>query len=171
LQTGLFYNIDFKPDATGSVTVGALQDNEIETTAGGAIAPGWIGTNGGDGWDVAYDGVTLGQVYASSGFWSSTPPAPPIPCTLVFRSTDDGATFPFSPTTTGITPWTTATDGGCYLAPVSTDASNAGFVYVSGSQNLWQSRDAGATWRILSVHQHHSKPPDQKRHARRLRPQ
>jgi photosystem II stability/assembly factor-like uncharacterized protein len=149
LQTGLFYNIDFKPDATGSVTVGALQDNEIETTRT-ATAPGWIGTNGGDGWDVAYDGVTPGQVYASSGFWSSTPPAPPIPCTLVFRSTDDGVTFPFSPTPTGITPWTTATDGGCYLAPVTTDPSNAGFVYVSGSQNLWQSRNAGGSWRILS---------------------
>ncbi|MGH9343044.1 MAG: choice-of-anchor D domain-containing protein, partial [Terriglobia bacterium] len=147
LQTGLFYNIDIKPDATGSVTVGALQDNEIETTVG-AAAPGWIGTNGGDGWDVAYDGVTPKRVYASSGFWSA---ATPIPCTLVFRSDDDGATFPFSPDpNTAITPWSTATDTGCYLAPVTTDPSTPGIVYASGSQNLWQSRDAGITWRILS---------------------
>jgi photosystem II stability/assembly factor-like uncharacterized protein len=150
LQTGLFYNIDVKPDATGSVMVGALQDNEIESTVG-AVAPAWKGTNGGDGWDVAYDGVTPKRVYASSGFWSSTPPAPPIPCTLVFRSDDDGATFPFAPSaSTAITPWTTATDAGCYLAPVTTDPSTAGIVYVSGSQNLWQSQDAGNTWRILS---------------------
>ena len=148
LQTGLFYNIDFKPDATGSVTVGALQDNEVETTVG-AAAPGWNGTNGGDGWDVAYDGVIPKRVYASSGFWSST--GPPIPCTLVFRSDDDGATFPFVPSpSTAITPWSTATDAGCYLAPVTTDPSRAGFVYVSGSQNLWQSQDGGNTWRILS---------------------
>jgi len=148
LQTGLFYNIDIKPDATGSVTVGALQDNEIEKSGAGL---GWVGSNGGDGWDVAYDGVTPGQVYASSGFWSTTPPTPPIPCTLVFRSTDDASTFPFTPNPlTAITPWTTATDAGCYLAPVTTDPSAAGIVYVSGSQNLWQSRNAGTSWRILS---------------------
>jgi photosystem II stability/assembly factor-like uncharacterized protein len=147
LQTGLFYNIDIKPDATGSVTVGALQDNEIETTAGGS-GLGWVGTNGGDGWDVAYDGVTPKRVYASSGFWSSNIP---IPCTLVFRSDDDGATFPFAPNpSTAITPWTTATDVGCYLAPVTTDPSRAGVVYVSGSQNLWQSQNGGNSWRILS---------------------
>ena len=147
LQTGLFYNIDIKPDATGSVTVGALQDNEIETTVGGS-GLGWAGTNGGDGWDVAYDGVTPKRVYASSGFWSNPTP---IPCTLVFRSDDDGATFPFAPNPlTAITPWTTATDVGCYLAPVTTDPSRAGVVYVSGSQNLWQSQDGGNSWRILS---------------------
>ena len=41
LQTSLFYNIDMRPDATGSINVGALQDNEVETTAG-AVAPGWV---------------------------------------------------------------------------------------------------------------------------------
>ena len=140
LQTSLFYNIDMRPDATGSVNVGALQDNEVETTAG-AIAPGWVGTQGGDGWDVAYDGTIAGQVYCTSGFWF------PAPCTRVHRSTNDGATFP-----TEITPWGTATDAGCYLAPIATDPSNGGTVYVSGSQNLWQSRNSGnpGTWRILS---------------------
>ena len=55
LQTGLFYNIAVKPDASASVTVGALQDNELQTTAG-ASGLGWTATFGGDGWDVAYDG-------------------------------------------------------------------------------------------------------------------
>lgn len=138
LQTGLFYNIDVKPDATGSVTVGALQDNEVETTKGGT-GLGWVATQGGDGWDVAYDATVAKQVYASSGFWF------PAPCTRVHRSTDDGATFG-----TEITPWGTTSDAGCYLAPVTTDPSTGSIVYVSGSQNLWQSRDGGGTWRILS---------------------
>ncbi len=138
LQTGLFYNIDVKPDATGSVTVGALQDNEVETTKGGT-GLGWVATQGGDGWDVAYDAAVAKQVYASSGFWS------PAPCTRVHRSTDDGVSFG-----TEITPWGTTSDAGCYLAPVTTDPSAGGIVYVSGSQNLWQSRDGGGTWRILS---------------------
>jgi photosystem II stability/assembly factor-like uncharacterized protein len=138
LQTGLFYNIDIKPDATGSVTVGALQDNEIETTKG-SPGLGWKATQGGDGWDVAYDATAPNQVYASSGFWS------PAPCTRVHRSTDDGLTFP-----TEITPWGTVTDTGCYLARVTTDPTTGDIVYVSGSQNLWQSTDAGGTWRILS---------------------
>jgi hypothetical protein len=138
LQTALFYNLDIRPDATGSVNVGALQDNEIETTKG-SVGLGWKATQGGDGWDVAYDATVAGQVYGSSGFWS------PAPCTRVHRSTDDGATFP-----TEITPWGTTTDAGCYLAPVTTDPTTGNIVYVSGSQNLWQSRDGGGTWRILS---------------------
>lgn len=136
LQTGLFYNLDVRPGASAGVSVGALQDNQVETTSG---APGlqWAGTNGGDGWDAVYDGQTAGQVYATSGFWF------PAPCTRVFRSTDDGATW------SEITPWGTATDAGCYLAPIATDPSAAGTVYVSGSQNLWQSQDGGSTWRVV----------------------
>jgi hypothetical protein len=143
LQTSLFYNIDLRPDATASVTVGALQDNELETTQGG-VGLGWNGATGGggsgfaDGWDVAYDATNPSQVYCSSGFWN------PNPCTRVFRSTNDGAIFP-----TEITPWTTATDTGCYLAPVTTDPTTGGIVYVSGSQNLWQSQNGGGSWRII----------------------
>ena len=58
LQTGLFYNIAIKPDATASVTAGALQDNQIQTTAGGVTSPEWLASFGGDGWDVAWDGAT-----------------------------------------------------------------------------------------------------------------
>lgn len=136
LQTGLFYNIDSKPDAGASVVVGALQDNEVQTTSG-AVPPGWTGTNGGDGWDVVYDGGIAGQLYCTSGFWT------PAPCTRVYRSTDDGVTWG------EVTPWGTATDAGCYLAPIATDPSAGGNVYVSGSQNLWQSQDGGNTWRIV----------------------
>ena len=138
LQTGLFYNLSVRPDATGSVTVGALQDNEVETTSGGT-GLGWVATNGGDGWGVAYDGAIVGQLYASSGFWS------PAPCTRVFRSTNDGASW------SEVTPWGTTTDTGCYLAPVSCDPSNGGIVYVGGSQNLWQSQDGAGTWRIIAA--------------------
>jgi photosystem II stability/assembly factor-like uncharacterized protein/protein involved in polysaccharide export with SLBB domain len=140
LQTGLFYNLDVKPDATASVTVGALQDNDVETTSGGS-GLGWVATQVfSDGWDVAYDATIAAQVYCSSGFWS------PAPCTRVWRSTDDGTSFP-----TEITPWGTTSDAGCYLAPVTTDPTTGGIVYVSGSQNLWQSRNGGGAWRILSA--------------------
>jgi hypothetical protein len=136
LQTGLFYNIDSKPDAGADVIVGALQDNEVETTSG-VTPPGWTGTNGGDGWDVVYDGGISGQLYCTSGFWS------PAPCTRVWRSTDDGVNW------SEVTPWGTATDAGCYLAPIATDPSSGGTVYVSGSQNLWQSQDGANNWRII----------------------
>ena len=136
LQTGLFYNIDSKPDAGADVIVGALQDNEVETTSG-VTPPGWKGTNGGDGWDAVYDGGISGQLYCTSGFWS------PAPCTRVWRSTDDGVNW------SEVTPWGTATDAGCYLAPIATDPSSGGTVYVSGSQNLWQSQDGGNNWRII----------------------
>lgn len=139
LQTGLFYNLDMRPDATGSNLVAALQDNGTQTRVG-AVGSGWVSAQGGDGWDVVYDGGTPSQVYCTSGFWS------PAPCTRIWRSTNDGASFP-----TEITPWGTTSDAGCYLGPLATDPSNAGTLYASGSQNLWQSRDAGNNWRILSA--------------------
>ncbi len=143
LQTGLFYNIDIRPDATGSVTVGAPQDDGLQTTAGVA-APGWDSPQGGDGWDIVYDGVTVGRVYGTSGFW-------PAPCTRVWVSNADGTDFsPTVPSTQDITPWGTTSDQACGLFPITTDPSAAGIIYVSGNQNLWQSRDGGATWRILS---------------------
>jgi photosystem II stability/assembly factor-like uncharacterized protein len=139
LQTGLFYNLAVKPDATGSVLLGALQDNGIQTTAG-AASPGWNSGQGGDGWDIAYDGVTPGRAYGTSGFWS------PAPCTRVWRSNDNGASWP-----TDVTPWGTATDAGCYLAPITCDPSTAGIVYASGNQNLWQSQNAGNNWRNIGA--------------------
>lgn len=144
LQTGLFYNLTVKPDATASVTLGALQDNGILTTAG-PTSPQWNDPQGGDGWDVAYDGGTAGRVYGTSGFWGPNPP-----CTRLFFSNVDGADF--SPTAQrDITPWGATTDQGCYLAPVSTDPGRAGVVYVGGNQNLWQTRDGGISWRILTA--------------------
>jgi photosystem II stability/assembly factor-like uncharacterized protein len=141
LQTGLFYNIAVRPDATASVTLGSLQDNGLQTTAGVA-SPNWSSPQGGDGWDIAFDGVTAGQAYGSSGFWS------PAPCTRVFRTTDDGASWPFGQE---VTPWGTTTDQGCYLAIIAADPSAAGIVYVSGNQNLWQTQDGGNTWRNIGA--------------------
>jgi photosystem II stability/assembly factor-like uncharacterized protein len=125
-QTGLFYNLDVKPDATASVTLGALQDNGVATTAG-AVSPAWKGGAGGDGFDVAHDGQLATQVYARSNG-------------SILRSTNDGDSY------VGITPPFTVPEQGTYLAAVASDPSTANVVYASGSQNLWQSKDGGATW-------------------------
>lgn len=144
LQTGLFYNLTVKPDATASATLGALQDNGAQTTSG-ATSPGWNSPQGGDGWDVAYDGATANRVYATSGFW-------PAPCTRVFFSNADGTDFPPTvPSARDITPWGTTSDAGCYLGAVATDPSAAGIVYASGNQNLWQSQNGGTTWRNIGA--------------------
>jgi photosystem II stability/assembly factor-like uncharacterized protein len=127
LQTCLFYNIDVKPDATASVTLGALQDNGVVTTAG-AVSPAWQAGWGGDGFDVAHDGQIAAQVYARSNG-------------SIGRSTDNGDSYP-----TGINPPFTVPEQGTYLAAVATDPSNGDVVYVSGSQNLYQSTDGGTTW-------------------------
>ena len=138
LQTGLFYNISLRPNTPGmGIQVGAFQDNGINTTAT-AVGSQWKGNHGGDGWDVAYDEQVTGQVYASSGVYKDPPQ------TRVHRSTDDGLTFP-----TEITPWDITTDAGQYLAVIATDPNNGSVVYVSGSQNLYQSFDGGDTWRII----------------------
>jgi hypothetical protein len=134
LQTGLFYNIAVKPDATASVTAGALQDNEIQTTAGGVTSPEWLASFGGDGWDVAWDGSSPPVLYSTSGG----------PATQVAASNDDGASFP-----TNLTPaWTPADTGGFLLTPLAADPSASGVLYASGNTNLWQ-RQSGGTWRII----------------------
>ena len=126
LQTALFYNLDVKPDATASVTLGVLQDNGIVTTAG-AVAPTWTMGVGGDGFDVAHDGVNPTRAYGRSN-------------ANILRSTDDGVSYG------GITPPWSAAEVGVYLAAVATDPSTTGVVYVSSNQNLWQSTDGGSTW-------------------------
>jgi len=146
LQTGLVYNIDIKPDATANIIVAALQDNGLVTTAG--VAPlKWDSPQGGDGFDVAYDGVTPARVYGTSGAWAA-------PSTRIFVSSVDGTDFPATtpnvPTFPDITPWGTTSDQLGTLFPVTTDPSNAGVVYVSGNQNLWQTQNGGTSWRILS---------------------
>jgi Abnormal spindle-like microcephaly-assoc'd, ASPM-SPD-2-Hydin len=136
LQTGLFYNIALKPDASASVTVGALQDNELQTTKG-AVSPAWNATIGGDGWDVAYDGNSPPVLYGAFGG----------PATSIFSSPDDGATFP----TNVSPPWTAVDTGGAnpfLLNPIAADPSASGVIYASGVQNLWQ-RLSGGTWRII----------------------
>ena len=135
-QTTLFYNLDVRNDSTASVTIGTLQDNGVVRSSGSLT---WSDTAGGDGWDVAFDAVNQSTAYQSGGFFD------PAPCTRVKKSTNDGASWP-----SFVTPWGTTTDAGCYLAPVRTDPSTADIVYVSGSQNLWQSQDGGSNWRIIN---------------------
>ncbi len=157
LQTTLFYNLAVRPDPTASVTLGSAQDNGVQTTSG-AGAPGWSSPQGGDGWDVEYDGVTAGRVYATSGFWPALDSSGAVAaCTRVFASTADGTDLPPTVVAVGqsppdITPWFgAATDQGCYLASIATDPSNAGIVYVAGNQNLWQSVNGGTTWQNLGA--------------------
>ena len=126
LQTALFYNLDVKPDATASVTLGALQDNGVATTAG-AVSPAWQAGWGGDGFDVAHDGQLAARVYARSNG-------------SIGRSTDDGGSY------SGITPPFLPPEQKTYLAAVASDPSQGNVVYASGNQNLWQSTDGGATW-------------------------
>jgi len=135
LQTALFYNLDIKNDATASLTEGSTQDNGTPRTTGGLT---WTDTQGGDGWDIAFDAVTTNNAYNSSGFWS------PAPCTRAWKSTDSGGSWP-----SDVTPWGVASDQGCYLAPVNADPSTADIIYVSGNQNLWQTRDGGGSWRVI----------------------
>jgi len=125
-QAALFYNLDVKPDATASETLGALQDNGIVTTAG-AVAPTWKMGAGGDGFDVAHDGQMATQVYGRSN-------------ATILRSTDDGVSYG------GISPPWPPAEVGVYLAAVAADPSTNGVVYVSSNQNLWQSTDGGSTW-------------------------
>jgi hypothetical protein len=142
LQTGLFFNIDVKPDATAGVVVGSAQDNGLQTTALMA-SPAWNSHQGGDGFDIAYDGVTPGRVYGTSGFW-------PAPSTRVFVSTLDATDLsPTVPSAQDITPWGTTSDQSSGVFPITTSPTNAGHVYVSGNQNLWQTTDGGSNWRII----------------------
>ena len=105
LQTALFYNLDVKRDATASVTLGALQDNGIVTTAGVA-APTWKMGVGGDGFDVAHDGQNATDAYGRSN-------------ATIVRSTNDGNSYAhISP------PWP-ASEAGVYLAAVATDPNTA----------------------------------------------
>lgn len=135
LQTALFYNIDI--NANGSVTEGGLQDNgTVRYTGPGLTA--WTDTQGGDGWDIAFDSQNANNAYNTSGFWS------PAPCTRVWKSTNGGASWP-----TDVTPWGVATDQGCYLAPVNADPNVTDRIYASGSQNLWQTSNGGTNWRNI----------------------
>ncbi|HXZ16452.1 MAG TPA: choice-of-anchor D domain-containing protein [Roseiarcus sp.] len=126
IQTALFYNIDVKKDALASVTLGALQDNGIVTTAG-AAPPTWIMGAGGDGFAVAHDWVNATDVY---GRFNAT----------IVGSTTDGDAYGV------ITPPFSAAESGVYLAAVATDPNAAGGVYASSNQNLWRSTTGGAAW-------------------------
>jgi photosystem II stability/assembly factor-like uncharacterized protein len=133
LQTGLFYNIDVRPDSTASVTVGALQDNSLETTAG-ASGLGW-NAGGADGFAIKYDSGIASQVYGCENSGANS--------TAILLSTDDGQSY------SSITPWSGPSDTGIYIAPIGTDPNTGGIVYALGSQNLWQTQNGGGSWRNI----------------------
>lgn len=135
IQTALVYNLDVSNDPAATVTIGSTQDNG---TVRGAGSPVWPDTQGGDGWDIAFDQVNVANAYISSGFWS------PAPCTRIWKSTDGGATWP-----TEVTPWGTTSDQGCYLAPMNADPTLGDVIYASGNQNVWQTTDGGSNWRAI----------------------
>jgi photosystem II stability/assembly factor-like uncharacterized protein len=150
LQIAQFYNLDFKISfLAGDVTLGALQDNGIDQkVVFPFVSTGdeWTNTAGGDGWDVAFDGGGQPPPFSflptNKAFHSTNSDTAG---TLVFRSDDLGSTW------FDITPWRgTTSDQGFYRASVRADPNNSGFWYVSGSQNLWQSRDSGDNWRIIA---------------------
>ncbi len=139
VSTGLFYNITtrYANDDFGS-QVGALQDNSTYTHLPAFSSSAWKGNIlGGDGGDVEYNSD---QRYLYASVWD-------LGSTVVYRSTDDGLTF-----NKNITPWDGTTDRGGYIASIATDPNTSGIVYVSGSQNLWQSFEYGndSTWRIIT---------------------
>ena len=76
LQTGLFYNLAIRPDATASVTVGALQDNAIQTSTAG---PGWTSGAGGDGWDAPMTAAAPCTRRPEDRTPRSDPPLPMVP--------------------------------------------------------------------------------------------
>ena len=126
IQTALFYNLDVKKDALASVTLGALQDNGVVTTAG-AAAPTWIMGVGGDGFAIAHDWLNATDAYGRSNG-------------TIVGSTTDGNSYG------SITPAFSVAEQGTYLAAVATDPNVAGGVYVSSNLNLWRSTNGGSTW-------------------------
>ena len=143
LQTTLFYNLDVRKDGTASVSEGSLQDNGTVRTTGGLA---WTDTRGGDGWDFGFDTAAPNQAYHSGGFYSSPS------CTRVFRSNDSGATWPTAISDGNIpaAELDCAIFGGIQVHAVNVDPNNAGFVYVSGANSLFQTTDGGTTFRNLN---------------------
>jgi hypothetical protein len=148
LQVGLFYHMDFKRDATGSVTLGALQDIG---TVKGTGAPTWNNTQGGDGFVASFDqtGVPANQSIAYSV--NNGGPA---------RSTDSGGTW--ADVTNNI-PNNAAVNKQIqtFFNTLNVDPSNSANLYFGGAANtppklptvpgqLFQSTNSGGTWRQIT---------------------
>ena len=126
IQTALFYNLDVKKDASASVTLGALQDNGIVTTAG-EVAPTWKMGVGGDGFDVAHDWLNATTPTAGATARSRVRPPTATPTGPLRR--------PFRPR-----------NRERISRPSRPIPIPAGGVYASSNQNLWQSTNGGSTW-------------------------
>jgi photosystem II stability/assembly factor-like uncharacterized protein len=136
LQTTLIYNLDIKPDATASESAAAFQDN------GGCLAgPGqtWRERTGGDGFDIVYSGTTPIRLMATKNAPGSAPQS------KVLRSDDDGASW------LDVTPFpATGNDSGLFKPQLAADPSSADVFYATSTTSLYQTQDAGTTWRVLT---------------------
>jgi len=136
LQVTLFHNLDSRNDANGSVTLGAVLNHGI---ARGTGSFAWSNSWPGEPADVVFDAVQLATAYALSGNATSGP------CLRVLKSTDDGVTW-----TNDITPWTSSGETNCFRGALAVNPNHAGLLYAGGASNLWQTKDGGATWRIIA---------------------
>ena len=138
LQTTLIYNLDIKPDATASESAAAFQDNGSKLAG---PSPSWRQGLGGDGFDIVYSGTTPTRLMASK----NRPNKKGIPQSQVQLSDDDGATW------SDVTPFASGgSDAGLFKPQLGADPSSADVFYATGIANLYQTQDAGTTWRILT---------------------
>ena len=145
LQTALVYNLDIKPDSTASESAAAFQDNGSSVTDVGAQ---WRRVRGGDGFDIVYSGPAPTTLMASKNNPGGPKQSPPKPQSQVFFSDDDGANW------TDVTPFSASgSENGKFKPQLAADPNSADVFYVSGSQNLYQTLNAGTTgttWRQLT---------------------
>ena len=136
LQTTLIYNLDIKPDSAASESAAAFQDNGSKLAG---ITPTWGQGLGGDGFDIVYSGTTPTRLMASKNHPQQAPQS------QVLRSEDDGVNW------TDVTPFpASGNDSGLFKPQLAADPSSADVFYATGTANLYQTQDFGATWRVLT---------------------
>lgn len=141
LQIATLYQLALKPDATASGTLIGTQDSGIMLPN---APPGWLTTAGGDGIDVAFDGVSANVAYG-------------IQNASFLKSTDGGASW-----TIDFTSQLPASQVSIFLNRLAVDPNNAGYLYVGGSAgtgnpfvpapgDVLQSRDGATSFRGLGL--------------------
>jgi hypothetical protein len=155
LQVGLFSALSIQNSSNADLTIASTLSGGISLNS---MAAGVVWTNALQigAQDVAFDFLNPLLVFAS-GVPSSVPSAPVSPsnvCTHIYKSLNAGTNW------TDVTPWVgiggtnldyecpagSLYSDGVYLAA---DPENTGVLYASGPQNLWQTLNAGGTWRII----------------------
>jgi len=124
-----FYEIGLDRSNPGRLYGGA-QDNGTVRTLTGALGD-WTTIFGGDGFYVNVHPSDPDTIYAESQFGN------------LGRSADGGATW------TGVVPTGASADRKNWSTPVRLDPARPNVVYY-GTQRLWRSNNAGATWTAMS---------------------